>query len=162
MNISNHFDSRGRLVHITIIVENCLITKVSCRSSDRFEWTIHSDGVSEQTVNLINEWVNEYLRGVEPSISLPFLLEGMSSFKLAVLSSLQKITFGNCCSYSMLAGLTGSPLAMRAVGTACKSNPYPFFIPCHRIIRADGTLGGYNFGVEVKKRLLAFENIVLA
>jgi O-6-methylguanine DNA methyltransferase len=78
-------------------------------------------------------------------------------FQQAVWAALQKVPFGETISYGKLAELAGYPKAARAVGGACHRNPLPFFIPCHRVIQADGKLGGYALDLEIKRRLLEWE-----
>jgi O-6-methylguanine DNA methyltransferase len=78
-------------------------------------------------------------------------------FQQAVWAALQKVPFGETISYGKLAELAGYPKAARAVGGACHGNPLPFFIPCHRVIQADGKLGGYALDLEIKRRLLEWE-----
>jgi len=74
-----------------------------------------------------------------------------------VLSHLSDIDYGHTASYATVAKLAGNPKAVRAVGTACATNPLPVVVPCHRVLRSDGTLGGYLGGVEAKRTLLGLE-----
>lgn len=78
-------------------------------------------------------------------------------FQRAVWSALQNIPFGTTLSYSELAQKAGYPKAHRAVGTAVGKNPIAFIIPCHRIIRADGSTGNYRWGSDIKQRILEWE-----
>ena len=80
-------------------------------------------------------------------------------FRRAVLEQMRQIPAGQTLSYGQLANLAGHPGAARAVGSICKHNPLPIIIPCHRIIKSDGSLGEYAFGVELKKQLLHHEGI---
>ncbi len=80
-----------------------------------------------------------------------------AGFRATVLHHLPEIGYGHTASYSTVAQLAGSPQAMRAVGTACASNPLPIVVPCHRVVRADGSMGGYLGGVEAKRTLLSLE-----
>lgn len=90
--------------------------------------------------------------------SLPLDLRG-TDFQLRVWSAIRKIPYGGTCTYSDIAEAIGSPTAVRAVANACGSNPVPLIIPCHRVIRKDGGLGGYGLGVHRKKALLAQEKL---
>jgi O-6-methylguanine DNA methyltransferase len=74
------------------------------------------------------------------------------------LLELQKIPFGETSTYQKLAIKTKNPKASRAVGNACGRNPFPLVIPCHRVLKSDGTLGGFAFGTPMKQNMLAFEN----
>jgi methylated-DNA-[protein]-cysteine S-methyltransferase len=78
-------------------------------------------------------------------------------FRLLVQEHLPEIGYGQTRSYRDVAELVGSPGAVRAVGTACATNPLPIVVPCHRVLRADGTLGGYIGGAEAKTTLLNLE-----
>lgn len=78
-------------------------------------------------------------------------------FQRKVWEQLRRIPRGETRSYQQIAGAIGSPRAVRAVGSACGANPVALVIPCHRALRADGGLGGYAWGVERKRRLLAIE-----
>ena len=86
-----------------------------------------------------------------------------SKFQLKVWSYLRKIPLGSVKTYSQVAKGIGNPLAARAVANAVGKNPYPPKIPCHRVIRSDGSLGGYSGkgGVKTKKMLLKKEGIIL-
>jgi methylated-DNA-[protein]-cysteine S-methyltransferase len=70
---------------------------------------------------------------------------------------LPTIAYGSTASYGQLADAAGRPRAVRAVGTACATNPLPVVVPCHRVLRSDGSLGGYAGGLEAKRALLALE-----
>ncbi|WP_084154897.1 methylated-DNA--[protein]-cysteine S-methyltransferase [Agrococcus lahaulensis] len=74
-----------------------------------------------------------------------------------VIERLREIPYGETRSYAQVAAAAGSPRAVRAVGTACRRNPLPIAIPCHRVVRSDGALGQYVGGIEAKQRLLRVE-----
>lgn len=95
---------------------------------------------------------------VNPNLvkDLPLDLKG-TDFQLAVWSELLKIPKGEMISYAQLAAKLGKPKAIRAVGTACGANPIPFLVPCHRVVRSDGSLGGFAFGLTMKQQLLEKE-----
>ena len=78
-------------------------------------------------------------------------------FRRTVLEHLPQVEYGRTVSYAELAAEVGNPRAVRAVGTACATNPLPLVIPCHRVVRADGTPGGYIGGLEAKRQLLDLE-----
>ena len=85
-------------------------------------------------------------------------LEG-TDFQIKVWNELNKIPSGETRTYKEIAKRLGKPKAARAVANACGKNPYPITIPCHRVIRSDGGLGGYSgeWGMEKKKQLLENE-----
>jgi len=96
------------------------------------------------------------ISGAEQASSLPLDIQA-TAFERRVWSYLQSIRFGQTRSYSAVAKAIRRPTAARAVARACARNPVPIVIPCHRVVRADGDLGGYRWGVERKKKLLALE-----
>ena len=80
-----------------------------------------------------------------------------ADFRSAILHRLPEIGYGHTASYAAVARLAGHPRAIRAVGTACATNPLPVVVPCHRVVRSDGGMGGYLGGVEAKRTLLSLE-----
>ena len=86
-----------------------------------------------------------------------------TKFQLKIWDFLKKIPKGTVKTYSEVAKAIGKPLAVRAVANAIAKNPYPIQIPCHRVIRSDGSLGGYSGvgGVKKKKNLLKREGIIV-
>lgn len=80
-------------------------------------------------------------------------------FQRSVWTALQKIPLGTMCSYLDVAKMIGKPKSVRAVANAIGANPICVFIPCHRVIKSDGTLGGFSSGISIKKKLLLQEGI---
>ena len=68
-----------------------------------------------------------------------------------------EIGYGHTASYATIAQLAGNPKAVRAVGSACATNPMPVVVPCHRVVRSDGSMGGYLGGADAKRTLLVLE-----
>jgi O-6-methylguanine DNA methyltransferase len=99
----------------------------------------------------------EYLSGDRSFFSVPVDLSGLPEFQRRVLQAAARIPAGETRSYSWIARRIGRPRAARAVGTALGRNPVPFIVPCHRVLRGDGSLGGYAFGLGLKRRLLDLE-----
>lgn len=93
--------------------------------------------------------------------SLPVDLDGRTEFSRAVLTALRRLGPFGLTSYGELANAVGRPAAARAVGQAVGANPVPILIPCHRVLAAGGTLGGYSGGLDTKRWLLAHEGWVL-
>lgn len=85
-------------------------------------------------------------------------LRGLSAFQQAVLQKTREIPRGEVRPYAWVAKAIGRPQAVRAVGSALAKNPVPLLIPCHRVVRSDGTVGSYIFGNPAKRALLAFEH----
>lgn len=100
------------------------------------------------------EGILAYLQG--SSVNIPMIPAG-TEFQLRVWSALRTIPFGSTVTYSEVAEMIGQPLAVRAVANACARNPLPLIIPCHRVVRKNGELGGYGLGIDRKKKLLEQE-----
>ncbi len=101
------------------------------------------------------QWFANYAKGMH--IPFPAQFPPTSPFRAAVLQAIAAIPFGQTASYGDIARAIGKPKAVRAVGTACGANPLTLFIPCHRVIASDGSIGGFSLDLEIKRRLLAFE-----
>ena len=101
--------------------------------------------------------LDEYFAGDRRTFDLPVDLRLATGFRRHVLAHLRTIPFGATESYAIVARAAGSPNAVRAVGTACALNPVPLVVPCHRVVRSDGTVGQYRGGVDAKRVLLALE-----
>jgi O-6-methylguanine DNA methyltransferase len=99
----------------------------------------------------------EYLAGTRAFFSVAVDLSGAPTFQRDVLAAASRIPYGETTSYAALAEAVGRPRAARAVGNALGANPLPIIIPCHRIIRGDGTWGHYAFGGRMKTALLTLE-----
>lgn len=102
------------------------------------------------------EQVLEYLARERTAFDLPLDLRG-TPFQRDVWSALLEIPYGEARSYADIARAVGRPKATRAVGMANNANPVALVVPCHRVIAADGSLGGYGGGADLKRRLLAME-----
>jgi AraC family transcriptional regulator of adaptative response/methylated-DNA-[protein]-cysteine methyltransferase len=107
----------------------------------------------------IHEWMTAIvasLEGEKPNRAIPIDARG-TAFQTRVWAALQAIPRGTTLSYSEVAKKIGRPSAVRAVARACATNPVALLIPCHRVVREDGGLGGYRWGIERKEQLLAHE-----
>lgn len=101
--------------------------------------------------------LDEYFAGRRTVFELPLDLRLARGFRRAVLAHLPEIGYGRTESYAQVAAAAGNPKAVRAVGTACARNPLPLVVPCHRVIRSDGSYGQYAGGVDAKRTLLRME-----
>ncbi|MGH3374972.1 MAG: methylated-DNA--[protein]-cysteine S-methyltransferase [Actinoallomurus sp.] len=101
--------------------------------------------------------IDEYFGRRRRAFDLPLDLSLSHGFRQIVQTHLTEIGYGQTRSYREVAELVGSPKAVRAVGTACATNPLPVVVPCHRVLRTDGTLGGYIGGLDAKTTLLNLE-----
>ena len=118
------------------------------------------EGVLKTWHNLVARALEDFFAGRPVNLdALPLDLQG-SPFLLKVWRELQKIPHGQTISYKELATRVGSPKGFRAVGQANARNPIPLLIPCHRVIAADGSLGGYSSGLDRKRWLLRHEKAI--
>lgn len=101
--------------------------------------------------------LGEYFAGERRSFDLAIDWRLTSGFVNRVLRATAQIPFGQTRSYAEMAALAGSPRAFRAAGSALGANPIPIVVPCHRVLRSGGGLGGYGGGLDVKRRLLELE-----
>ncbi|MFF3787709.1 methylated-DNA--[protein]-cysteine S-methyltransferase [Streptomyces sp. NPDC001933] len=101
--------------------------------------------------------IDEYFARRRRVFDLTLDLSLSHGFRRLVQTHLPEIEYGQTRSYRDMAELVGNPKAVRAVGTACATNPLPIVVPCHRVLRTDGTLGGYIGGLEAKTTLLDLE-----
>lgn len=99
----------------------------------------------------------EYFDGRRRVFDLDLDLSLSTAFRRTVQQHLSDIGYGQTTTYRDLAALVGRPTASRAVGTACATNPLPVVLPCHRVLRTDGSLGGYLGGLDAKRLLLGLE-----
>ncbi len=104
------------------------------------------------------EQITEFFAGSRRDFDLPLDRRLSSGFRGEVQTGLAEITYGTTCTYLDLARRLNRPGAVRAVGSACATNPLPIVLPCHRVLRSDGGLGGYRGGLEAKQWLLEMEN----
>jgi methylated-DNA-[protein]-cysteine S-methyltransferase len=102
--------------------------------------------------------LDEYFAGTRRAFDLPLDFRLSSGFRRSVLAHLPEIGYGRTESYAQVATAAGSPRAVRAVGSACATNPLPLVVPCHRVVRSDGSFGGYRGGPEAKRLLLSLES----
>jgi AraC family transcriptional regulator, regulatory protein of adaptative response / methylated-DNA-[protein]-cysteine methyltransferase len=98
-----------------------------------------------------------YIRQIFEKGERPLLHPIGTDFQMSVWQALERIPVGKTTTYTNIAEAIGRPKAVRAVGTAIGANPIGFLIPCHRVIRTDGGLGGFRWGLECKKKMLEWE-----
>ncbi|MCU1404445.1 MAG: O-6-methylguanine methyltransferase [Glaciihabitans sp.] len=105
----------------------------------------------------VHEQIDEYFAGDRTEFDLPLDYSLSAGFRQQVQRHLSLIPYGRTESYKDVARIVGNPNAVRAVGTACATNPLPVVVPCHRVLRTDGGLGGYIGGLDAKTILLDLE-----
>jgi methylated-DNA-[protein]-cysteine S-methyltransferase len=101
--------------------------------------------------------LDEYFAGGRTGFDVSLDWRLSAGFRGTVLQHLPEIAYGHTASYAAVARLAGNPKAVRAVGSACATNPLPIVVPCHRVVRSDGSMGGYLGGPEAKHTLLTLE-----
>lgn len=111
----------------------------------------------DATLAAARHQLDEYFAASRRTFELPLDDRLASGFRQLVQRSLPRIGYGTTRTYKEVAELVGNPKAVRAVGTACATNPLPIVVPCHRVLRTDGTIGGYLGGPDAKRTLLEME-----
>ncbi len=146
----------GKLILVT--TEKSVVALVWNKSElDNLGFPTLKEGQSCPLLKKAEKQLGEYLRGRRKSFDLPLETLG-TEFQKRVWTGLRKIPFGKTWSYQELAKRAGSPRAVRAAGSANGKNSICIIIPCHRVIRLTGELGGYTGGVDKKAYLLALES----
>ena len=111
-------------------------------------------------LDLVARQLEEFFTGRRQNFDVALDWSLSHGFRRTVLEHLNTdISYGTTTSYATLARLSGSPKAVRAVGTACATNPIPIVVPCHRVIRSDGAVGAYRGGPAAKRALLDLERL---
>lgn len=144
-------------IHVTILSNNNQLLQVSLSPSPSFSCKFTEENPRKLEVI---DWLTKYAKGEnQPSL---IQIENSHTFKGMVLDFLSQIPIGEVVSYQEVAKAIGNPKAARAVGNVCRTNLFPLFIPCHRVIASDGGLGGFTPCSDLKKSLLEFENLFLS
>ena len=112
--------------------------------------------LAEEALPELEAKVRAFIAGEGSLARVPLDIRG-TVFQRRVWEALRRIPRGETLTYGEIARAIGAPAAVRAVGSACGANPVALVVPCHRAVRADGGLGGYAWGLPVKKRLLEIE-----
>lgn len=138
---------------ICITQENSAIIRISLQDEKIPE---NSEKAETELLQHAFRQMEEYLDGKRKVFDLPLMLSG-TLFLQQVWKQLQQIPYGTTASYKDIAAAIGNPKATRAVGQANHRNPIAIVVPCHRVISADGSLGGYGGGLPLKRFLLDLE-----
>lgn len=117
------------------------------------------DASGHPTLNAAVLQLGEYFDRKRQHFDLPLDFSGATNFQGRIFERLMAIPYGRIVSYGDIADELGDPGAARAVGQAVGANPLPIVVPCHRVVRSDGRLGGYSGGLRRKVALLAIEGI---
>ena len=140
------------VVRISLENESLEQTEKWCLNNLDMEISVGTDYTTEAKNQILN-----YLSGKTKSLDFP-VVHINTPFRKKVLKAEREIPYGETRSYGQVAQMINSPKTSRAVGSANAGNPLPLYYPCHRIIKSDGKLGGFGWGLEVKQWLLNLEN----
>lgn len=152
---------KGPPLEVTLSLHDNMIGEVTLKRKNEpgLIWQIVNEKIPSQLHQEISAWFEAYCTKKIHLPLPPLTLSYSPLFTQKVLEFLRTVPFGSSLSYGELASEIGSPKAARAVGGALGSNPFPLFLPCHRVLAAGSKLGGFSCGLEIKKALLAFESI---
>ncbi|HSW61457.1 MAG TPA: MGMT family protein [bacterium] len=160
---STDFDSVAivwKKVSGTVKILEIMITNPKLSAEQRVAVKYFQSSISAcEKVTQLSEKIKNYCRGKNEEFNLEmFDFSQIPKFRKRVYLTLFKTKRGETLSYGELASRSGYPGAARAVGTAMKNNPFPFIIPCHRVIKSDGSLGGFFGAEEMKRKLIQLES----
>jgi len=133
------------------------LTCVSLRRSGMHAPMARETGRVGKILEGVRRELEEYLAGERTFFTVPVDLSQVPPFERSALQMAAQIPYGEVRSYKWIAERLGKPDAARAVGNAMAGNPVPIIVPCHRVVRTDGSLGGYSFGLLRKESLLELE-----
>ena len=143
------------------LLRSCLPWPEPEKVKSRLLKDLQAAGYDKTLFKTTQEQITAYFEGtcVNFGLDIPLVLDGLSKFAGSVLTACREIRFGETISYGRLAARIGRPSASRAVGGVMAKNPLPLIIPCHRVVCANGKIGGFSTagGVLLKKRMLELE-----
>lgn len=146
--------------HASLVAVYLPMNRQGLRRRIRDDWP----GAEEvpDVLPVFRQEVLDYFEGREPRFTAKIDLSGVPRFRRKVLEACRKVPYGSTVSYGELARAAGNPRAARAVGSAMAQNPLPLLIPCHRVLRSDGSIGGFSAPgcVQQKKRMLKLEGVL--
>ena len=151
--------------YISIVMKKGKVVSLDVTDKGMYEarkmvLSLHPEATESMTsFKTIRTLLDRYLQGRTVDFDVEVDISHLGMFTQKVLKELRKVPWGDVKTYGWLAKKIGKTGAARAVGQALKRNPIPIIIPCHRIIRDDGTIGGFSMGVNIKERLLALEGV---
>ncbi len=151
----NYYTKSTIIGDITLVEERGFITNLYFSTA-----TFHAEYRESEVIELTYRQIFAYLEGALRNFSIPLNPKG-TNFQQRVWGEVLKVPYGKSISYKELAMSVGNEHASRAVGNAVNKNPIPIIIPCHRVIGSDKSLVGYAYGIELKKKLLRKEGVIL-
>lgn len=150
-------DPADLLSRLELAASSAGITRVWYRSRQGKQAAAPESGRIGALLQQAREELTEYFAGNRTFFGVPVDLSRLAPFERAALDVAAQIPYGEVRSYKWIAERLGKPDAARAVGSAMAGNPVPLIVPCHRVVRTDGGLGGYSFGLVQKEALLSLE-----
>ena len=150
MKHSDHIIIKTPIGYLKIIEENNHIIRIEHTCETPLKDS------SKKVLKEIKEAINQYFEYRELPTNLPLQLTG-TPFQIKVYQALQEIPYGTTYTYQEIANKIGHPKANRAVGNACSKNPLLLVVPCHRVIRKNGDIGGFSALIQIKMQLLNHE-----
>lgn len=146
---------------LKITEENAYITGVCLLSSGEIVQTKEEDMNQSALLTEACHQLNEYFAKKRTTFTLPIAYSSGTPFRHSVWNALRDIPYGETRSYEDIAVAIGNSKAVRAIGQANTRNPILLLVPCHRVINKNGTIGGFGCGVEVKRKLLQLEGVMI-
>ncbi|MCB1109432.1 MAG: MGMT family protein [Chlamydiia bacterium] len=143
----------GPHLHAHFITQNSQVIRIQIHLAETFSCTIEGGGLEEDIFIWLTAYAN---RQKGPTLPLDF--SSLTPFTRKGLKAIGSIPIGEVASYGEIASQVGCAKGARAIGNVCNKNPYPLVIPCHRVIQGDGSIGGFAYNLEIKKRLLSHES----
>lgn len=144
-----------------LLIADEKVLKFLCFENDIGHLVLEYQFMLNDVLQQAIEQLNEYFNGSRRDFSIPLAWRG-TDFQQSAWKTLQTVPYGKTWSYAQQAKIMKKPRAVRAVGSANGRNPLPIVVPCHRIIGANGSLGGYSYGLEKKQWLLDHERANLS
>ena len=143
----------SQIGEIAVFAENEKIIRLDLKTKEKAD-----SAITEKVLLKAEKQLSEYFSGERKTFDLEFEFSG-TDFQKAVWNELLKIPFGKTKTYGEIAKAIRNPKASRAVGSACGKNPIAIIVPCHRVLGANGKIGGFAFGTETKEWLLGHEKM---
>ncbi len=143
------------------VLRTSLPVKSRCLAKETLLRDLSVTGISQGSFPYVEKLVTDYYNGIKTDFSQVIVkFNGISEFAKDILTACQKVGYGQTISYGELANLSNRKNAARAVGNALAKNQIPLIIPCHRIIKADGQIGGFTAaqGIKEKQKMLKLES----
>lgn len=155
-NVRNELVVTSPVGKLRLVASSKGLLSIDVGKSPTTQSSTPKDASAQRVLATTSKQLAEYFSGKRTTFSVPLDLRG-TEFQIESWKALGRIPYGTTISYGEQAQSIGNPKACRAVGSANGKNPIPIIVPCHRVVSADGSLGGYALGLKMKKQLLHLE-----